>query len=182
MIVLLSMNQKVGRVTPCAQSAGQCTNGAQGTDAPYPLPGSWSRCMRTSERVLPRNPKVLPASCRQLSLGVISVDETSGTCLVPRARAGWGRGLPPSRRAIAPLRRDGGQAASPSEVSWRSGNSATSQACAGRKRRKRRAPFVRVATTLNTYDVGGTLLEAPIHRFALMLPMQVKRRAEALLD
>jgi len=49
------MNQKVGRVTPCAPSVGQCTNGAQGTDAPYPLPGSWSQGMRENERRLSMN-------------------------------------------------------------------------------------------------------------------------------
>jgi len=52
----------------------------------------------------------------------------------------WERGLPPSRRARAPLRRDGGQAASAC-MSRRGWNSPPVVRRATAKRRKRRAPM-----------------------------------------
>jgi hypothetical protein len=72
----------------------------------------------------------------------------------PYQDRGQERGLPPSRRAIAPLRRDGGQAASPSALSRRSGKyrnvTGISPRGSGVNARKRRAPFARAATALNT--------------------------------
>jgi hypothetical protein len=66
-------------------------------------------------------------------------------CLAPQPRAWQGRGL---------------QAASPSALSWRSEIPQRHRNCAKRKRRKRRAPFARAATTLNGI---------PDCRFALFL-------------
>src|SRR6266568_2141955 len=52
------------------------------------------------------------SSCRML-VGILP-----GVCLAPQQRFAQGRGLPPARRARAPLLRDGGQAASLSAISW----------------------------------------------------------------